>query len=52
MVDVVTMGEVDHTVAGIYTLTYTAADSQGNEADPLIRTVIVQIDDVSTNHHT
>lgn len=35
-------GSVDTTKAGLYTLTYTAADEAGNEATPIIRTVKVR----------
>ena len=44
-VDVVVIGEVDSSTAGTYTLTYTASDGQGNQADPVTRTVNVEVVD-------
>ena len=44
-VDVVVIGEVDSSAAGIYTLTYAASDAQGNQADPVTRTVNVEVVD-------
>ena len=41
-VTVTTTGSVDTTTAGTYTLTYTAQDAAGNQATPVIRTVIVK----------
>jgi len=38
---VITTGVVDVDVPGMYTLTYSASDSEGNEAAPLTRTVVV-----------
>ncbi len=58
-VTVVTTGAVDADVPGTYTLTYTASDSEGNEATPVIRTVevadttppvITLVDAASLNH--
>lgn len=40
-VPVQTSGSVDTSTPGQYTLTYTAADSEGNEATPVTRTVTV-----------
>jgi len=46
-VEVTTLGltELDTGTAGIYTLTYLAFDTQGNEADPVVRTIIVEVID-------
>ena len=44
-VDVVVIGEADSNTAGTYTLTYTASDGQGNQADPVTRTVNVEVVD-------
>ena len=43
--DVVVIGEVDSSTAGTYTLTSTASDGQGNQADPVTRTVNVEVVD-------
>jgi subtilisin family serine protease/subtilisin-like proprotein convertase family protein len=40
------VGEVNTSVPGNYTLTYTAQDAAGNQADPVTRTVIVRPDTV------
>ncbi len=40
-VEVSVSGSVDSDRAGVYVLTYTAVDSEGNEAKPVIRTVTV-----------
>ncbi len=41
-VAVVAEGEVDTDTPGLYTITYFAADNSGNEAAPVVRTIIVQ----------
>ncbi|MHC1720661.1 MAG: immunoglobulin-like domain-containing protein [Clostridiaceae bacterium] len=40
-----TISKIDTTVAGEYTITYTAEDTSGNEADEVVRTVIVKDED-------
>jgi len=46
-VEVTTLGlnDLNTSETGIYTLTYLAVDGQGNEADPVVRTVIVEVVD-------
>jgi len=40
-----TISKIDTTIAGKYTITYNAEDTSGNEADEVVRTVIVKDED-------